>query len=323
MVLSFHSYITDLARIGLMLAAVLCSACSGDSGNPFDNPDLQPPIDTTLIPDADPQSFVGLHQKIFKPTCANSGCHDGNFEPDFRTLESTYNSLVYHPVIKNNAADTYDYRVKPGSLSESILWLRLNEDIDGISGIMPLSAAYDPESEWFQNKEVHLANISAWIAAGAKDMFGNAPSLGNVQPGIRGIYAEADGQPCNFAQRILVPQGTQQLMIYFALSDAETPANQLTNAKVRIAANQFDSFDTLSVAYDLQVLGTPVVRNDFFGNSADYYHRLSVSPALWSANQAVYMRVFVKDPLQADTTQIPQDASLMHIKKYFSWQYVQ
>jgi hypothetical protein len=28
-------------------------------------------------------------------TCANSGCHDGTFEPDFRTLEGSYNTLLF------------------------------------------------------------------------------------------------------------------------------------------------------------------------------------------------------------------------------------
>ncbi|MBK7268515.1 MAG: hypothetical protein IPI07_03030, partial [Flavobacteriales bacterium] len=32
-----------------------------------------------------------------------SGCHDGTFEPEFRTIASAYNSLVYHPVIANDA----------------------------------------------------------------------------------------------------------------------------------------------------------------------------------------------------------------------------
>ena len=318
---AFHRF-RALLGLALVLLSVCISACSENTDNPFDDSNLDPPIDTTLIPDADPQSFVGLHQKIFKPTCANSGCHDGTFEPDFRTMESTYNSLVYYPVIKNNPNGDFEYRVKPGSLAESILWLRLNEDIDGMSGIMPLTASYDPESEWFQNKTTHLANISAWIAGGAKDMFGNAPASGNQQPGIKGIYAEADGQPCDFGQRLLVPSGTQQLNVYFALTDAETPATQLTNGKVRLGIDQFDTFDTISTTLDLQVIGTPLTKPDLFGNSAQFHHRVSIDAQEWTGGQAVYMRVFVKDPMQADTTQIPQDASLMHIRRYFSWQFV-
>ncbi|MFT6028126.1 MAG: hypothetical protein ACI8P5_002409, partial [Bacteroidia bacterium] len=177
----------------LVIVIFAVAGCTPDVENPFDDPDNFPPEDTTGIENIDPASFVGLHQNIFKPTCANSGCHDGTFEPDFRTIESSYNTLVYHNIVKNNPAGTYQYRVKPESLSESIMWLRLNEDIDGISGIMPLDAFYDPESEWTANKAEHLGNISTWIMNGALDMFGNAPGGNDQQPGIAGIYAEADG----------------------------------------------------------------------------------------------------------------------------------
>jgi len=195
----------------LLLLALAVSSCTKDQNNPFDDPDNLPPEDTTGIDNIDPTSLVGLHQNIFKPTCANSGCHDGTFEPDFRTIESSYNTLVYHPIIKNNPAGTYEYRVKPGSLTESIIWLRLNEDIDGISGIMPLDAFYDPESEWNENKAEHLANLSAWIMGGALDMFGNEPGTNNQQPGIAGVYAEADGTPVPPGDHLKIPLGTQQV----------------------------------------------------------------------------------------------------------------
>lgn len=56
--------------------------------------------------------------------------------------------------------------------------------------------------------------------------------------------------------------------------------------------------------------------------AGEYRHRVTFSPTQYPALQAVYMRVFIRDPLLPDTTQISQDASLMHIKRYFSWQVV-
>ena len=61
----------------------------GDTSN---NGKVDKPIDATTI--------VGLHRDVFLPTCANSGCHDGLFEPDFRTIESSYNSLVIDQILK-------------------------------------------------------------------------------------------------------------------------------------------------------------------------------------------------------------------------------
>ena len=301
--------------------AVLVSACTKDPKNPFDDPDNHPPVDTTDIENIDPTSFVGLHQNIFKPTCANSGCHDGTFEPDFRTIESSYNTLVLHPIIKNNPAGTYEVRVKPGSLSESIIWLRLNEDIDGISGIMPLDAFYDPESEWNQNKSEHLSNISSWIMGGALDMFGNAPGSNNRPPGIAGIYAEADGNPCVIDDRIAVPTGSQNVSVWFALSDYETPISSLEYNKVKMSG-RIDFNDTTITTYDLQLLGSPETHMSFLNDPVDFQHKLSFDASGFPTDSTFYMRVYVKDPLQSDTTSIPQDGSQFYIKKKFSWHFV-
>lgn len=305
----------------ILLSAILFSSCTEADKNPFDSPNNLPPEDSTAIAQLDPTSFAGLHQQVFKPTCANSGCHDGSFEPDFRTIESAYNTLVLHPVIKNNPSQTYQYRVKPGSLSESVLWLRLNEDIDGMSGIMPLDAFYDPESAWNAEKATHLSNISTWILNGAKDMFGNPAITHNQQPGVYGIYAEADGNPCNVSDRIDVPQNAQQVTVYFAIKDAESPVSELAHSKVKISGH-IDFADTTATQYDLTLLGSPNTYMDFQNNPTDFQHKFSFSPANFAADSIYYMRVFIKDPLQTDTTQIPQNGSQLYIKKYFSWKLV-
>lgn len=305
----------------LLALVVGLASCTKDEKNPFDDPANLPPEDTTNIEGIDPKSFVGLHQNIFKPTCANSGCHDGTFEPDFRTIESAYNTLVLHPIVKNNPSATYEYRVKPSSLSESIIWLRLNEDIDGISGIMPLDAFYDPESEWNANKTEHLANISDWITNGAKDMFGNEPGSNNQQPGIAGIYAEADGNPCAITDRINVPMGSQNVSVWFAVKDLESPSSALEYNKVRMSGI-LNFVDTAATEYNLELLGSPETHMGFQNTAQDFQHKFNFAANTFMPDSIYYMRVFVKDPLQADTTQIPQDGSQLYIKKSFSWRFV-
>ena len=128
----------------ILLVILVCftfTTCKKDGSiNPYNNSNLGPPSTNDTNYFADPTAFAALHNNIFIPTCANSGCHDGTFEPDFRTIESSYNTLVYHPVIKNNTTNPYQFRVDPGNSDKSVLYKRLIEDIDGISGIMPLSA---------------------------------------------------------------------------------------------------------------------------------------------------------------------------------------
>ena len=305
----------------LFLFLLSISSCTKDGENPFDDPNNLPPEDTTQIADIDPTSFVGLHQNIFKPTCANSGCHDGSFEPDFRTIESAYNTLVLHPLIKNNPSESYTYRVKPGSLSESVLWLRLNEDIDGISGIMPLDAFYDPESAWNAEKAEHLSNISDWILNGAKDMFGNEPGANNQQPGIYGVYAESDGIPCSITDRINVSINAQQVSVFFAVKDLESPLTDLQYSKVKMSG-KIDFADTTATEYDLELLANPITQIGFQNNPTEFQYTFSFPTASFVPDSMYYMRVFLKDPMQTDTTQIPQDGSQLYIKKYFSWKFV-
>ncbi|MGB1317764.1 MAG: hypothetical protein ACPG5W_06140, partial [Flavobacteriales bacterium] len=232
----------------------------------------------------------------------------------------SYNTLVFHDVVKNNPAGTYEYRVKPESLSESIMWLRLNEDIDGISGIMPLDAFYDPESEWNANKAEHLGNISTWIMNGALDMFGNAPGGNNQQPGIAGIYAEADGNACDLTGRINVPVGSQNVSVWFALSDLETQASNLEYNKVEMSG-LIGFEDTASTWYDLQILSSPETHPSFLNEPVSYQHKFDFNTGTFEPDSIYYLRVYVKDPLQPDTTNIPQDGSQFYIKKQFSWRF--
>jgi hypothetical protein len=157
-------YVFALAGILLLVS------CQKDSiDNPYDQIQQQEEEEETAS--LDPTSIAGLHANIFKKTCSNSGCHDGTFEPDFRTIESTYNTLVNHPIIKNDPQASFSYRVVPGDVSASQLIARLEYDIDGNSGTMPL--AIEPDSDWPEKKAEYIQNIKDWIAKGAPDAFDN------------------------------------------------------------------------------------------------------------------------------------------------------
>ncbi len=167
-----RNYIPLVGITMLILAVFLHTACHKENVNPYDElEEEQNNIDSTVM--LDPSSFGALHAYIFKPTCANSGCHDGNFEPDFRTIESSYNTLVNHPIIKNDPQGSYQLRVVPGNPDASVLMARLTFDIDGNSGVMPL--VIEPDSDWEQTSETHIQNVRKWIQDGAKDVFGNSP----------------------------------------------------------------------------------------------------------------------------------------------------
>ena len=155
----------QFALFVVITLAIAAWSCGNEFINPYDQIE-ELPADSTDVADLDPTSLVGLHAVIFRPTCANSGCHDGTFEPDFRTVNSTYNTLVGHSIIKNDPQNSFAHRVVPGDPDASQLLARLTYDIDGNSGIMPL--ATEPGSDYPENREEYIERIRAWIANGAQ-----------------------------------------------------------------------------------------------------------------------------------------------------------
>jgi len=302
----------------ILLLSILLGACGtqGPPPNPFD-PFNNDTTVTEVPVEVDPNSIVGLQFNIFTPTCANSGCHDGTFEPDFRSIESSYNTMVNHPIIKNNPAGDYNTRVKPGDADRSILWVRLLEDIDGQSGIMPL--ALEPDSDWEQKKDEYLDNIKQWINDGAKDMFGNPPLNGNLQPAMRGVAAYANG---NLLQRnsgdgyVSVPPGVSSIDIWVALYDDNTTVDKLEHNKVKFAAslNDFDN----ALEKDLTI-ESPITEIGYFGEPVQYFHKVSLDVTSYGAGERVFMRVYVKDPALSNITEIPGSGSNTYIKEYFSF----
>ena len=123
----------------LFAIAMVIFSCEKTPDNPYDNVNYD--TDTTTTATADPNTIVGLHRNVFFPRCAKSGCHDGTFEPDYRTVMSTYSTLVYQPVIKSNAdahnlfltdnrvGVTYEYRIQELAPSGSSLIIRGNLDV--------------------------------------------------------------------------------------------------------------------------------------------------------------------------------------------------
>lgn len=149
----------------LLLALISCG--NEQPPNPFDIGTGEP-VDTANL-----TGFAALHEKFLEPRCANPACHDGTFEPDFRTVEGSYNTLVYHPVVKNDANGTFEYRVVPGDVNQSWLINRLMTANDTL-GRMPL---YAEPLTWDEVKE-----FSDWILAGAPDARGNLPVEPNEVP---------------------------------------------------------------------------------------------------------------------------------------------
>ena len=305
-----------MKKILLYIFLIFCFSCEEEI-NPFEfDNSSNNNSDTTYF--TDPTSFAALHNNIFSTTCANSGCHDGTFEPDFRTIESSYNSLVYQPPIKNDINNSFDYRVEPGNSLQSVLYHRLIVDIDGISGIMPLES----EDDWNNNRDEYIQNIKDWIDQGAKDMFGNDPLLPNDIPLGRGMVVFNTGQNTNPFSRdasgcVLISNTLTSVDVWFSVIDDVIQANNLSYNKVKKSTNLFNFNDIYEE--NLEVYNTPVNQLGYYSSSTneDYYHKYTLDLTSYNIGDIIYLKIYVKDDVNP-VTEIPNNGSPFTFLRYFS-----
>lgn len=306
----------------LLFLSLLYGACSEPDSplNPFLVLEETNPTHTDSLSQVEypADHFVSLHYRIFKPTCATSGCHDGNFEPDFRTLESSYNTLVYHPLIKNDLRGNFQFRVWPGKPDESVLYHRLTEDIDGQSGLMPLV----PNDDWVENETEYIERIRTWIENGAPDMFGNLPEVPDLPPTVVGLVGilPSGQEPLKREGgngEILVPLGTRQLELLFSITAENIDPSKLTSIKIRLSPDRNDFFTVEGKAVTL--LGSPLQHDGFLGERVTYYHRVSLEIGDLQLGDKQYIRLYIQVPGESFPIEIPSDGSVDYVKEQFSF----
>jgi hypothetical protein len=127
-------------------------------------------------------TFFHLYKTIFSTRCAVPTCHDGSFEPDFRTPVSAYETLVYHPVIKNNDHKDFRYRVVPYDTLHSVLHERItNCCFVNKNDRMPFTIG-----ETLSTDEIGM--ITNWITDGAKDFDGKIQNQLYTVPFVENDY---------------------------------------------------------------------------------------------------------------------------------------
>ena len=301
--------------IAIALLVLAFAACKKEE-NPFEQLEHSSPNPPS---EALPQdNFAWLHQRIFRPVCANSGCHDGTFEPEFRSVGSAYNSLVYAPVIANDPGNSFTYRVLPGNVQMSFLHERLTAFVPNTSGVMPLET---DGPDWPQNEQLYLNAIASWIQNGAPNMFGQPPSLGNLEPQVTGFLVLPSGNTSNpyprgddeGVQPIEVPATNVDL--WFALSDDETPVAELAYNKVKVATSVlgFATVPELSLTTGASLNGP-----EFSGNNATFTHKASIDLASYASGAQLFVRVYVDDGDHSEPTEVPNDGTGSPMVDYFT-----
>lgn len=276
-------------------------SCEKTPDNPYDSVNYD--TDTTTSASADPNSIVGLHRNIFFPRCSKSGCHDGTFEPDYRTVQSTYSTLVYQPAIKTtvDSVSFFHLRVRPYYPDSSQLIERLTT----------LTSDYMP-SNGNRLSSTDIDHIRTWISNGARDANGNVPVAPNLPPVITGIgaadqttlqplLARLGGLPYN---PLLVSPG-QNIYIVVDASDDST-------AKADLTVNQ------LKLSYSQDDFSTATTVNAFFFPVGGYWVA-PISADNFTPNDTVFFRYYVNDGDHVQPTEFPRDDYPFYYKYYCSF----
>ena len=290
--------------------------------NPYDDIDYPtPPAPTDTL---DPNGIVSIHRDILHPRCAVPGCHDGNFEPDFRTVQSSASTTVYARIVKNNTDSTFSFRVIPFDTAQSVLHERItNCCFANINDRMPQDNIGVPlESEY-------VSRIENWILGGAKNMFGQVADYPNQAPQVA-YFAAVDtfelteviaaanaGFPLSAAgNRIdgvyynpFVIQANQNFAMLIAVEDDSTALSSLQINKLKFSSDE-DDFSPSAPGYYEQTA-------QFFavGDFEIWYVELNAS--IFDPEEVVYMRYYVSDG--EGQTEMPRTDMVFQIKTFWSF----
>lgn len=277
-----------------------------DPVNPYPAASSSQPVTN----EPDPNSIAGLHKNIFSPRCAVPGCHDGTFEPDFRTVQSSYSSLVFMQVNKTTVDSVryFNYRVWPGDTARSFIVERLTTST---SDYMPSNGTRLQEDE--------INHVRNWIMSGAKDNAGNIAVKPNLPPNVIGYVALTPSFVRLDTNRVnqvvfnpfIVSANSIFYMPFLALDTADgttatDPAN-FTAVKVKFSTSQ-DQF-----------AGATTINANWFTPIPYNTWQVSVNTSLWPAGTTVYFRIFLNDGFQPFDVEFPRNASPVYYKTYYAF----
>jgi len=310
-------YLTVLFFITFLMS---CNKDDDSPTNPFDSVDYSDGVNS--VDTLDPNGIVSIHRDIILPKCSTPGCHDGTFEPDFRTVMSSYSTLVYHPIIKNDPDTQFTFRVVPFDTTMSVLQKRLNwKTFANTNDRMP----QDNIGTGLPKED--LDRISNWILNGAPDPDGNVAILPNQEPKITSLWIIEGASDVNtiWSNPINRLSSTENrvgnawygssildtamwLFIIPGVEDDSTAIEELVDMELRF------SYDKDDFSNPLKTL-TPVLTY----NKDNWYFNFKLDNT-FNTETVVYTKLYVNDGDHIDNTHYPRLDSHEGIK--LNWSFI-
>ena len=283
--------------------------------NPYDSVDYSE--DTTTYDTLDENSIQGIHQDIFQPKCGTPGCHDGSFEPNFTSVMSSYSSLVYHDVTKNDASNSFLYRVVPGNAAKSVLYERItNCCFANTNDRMPQDNIGVPLPD------EDIARIKAWIDGGAKDINGNTIAEPDKAPtyqfayciidsGFPNVYttpvlSQTSNRVGGIAYESMLVDTNMGVVVVPDLSDDKTELKDLVNGRLLLSYDKDDFSSPIATLTAKWLIG------------ADFWY-CTFNTAGIPEGTVVYMRYYVNDGKHASDSEMPYNGSQDWLKLFWSF----
>lgn len=285
--------------------------------NPYD--DIHRDDTTSYGIPLDSLTITYVHKKVLSTRCALPGCHDGHFEPDYRTPQSSFSTLVYASIIKNNTAATFKYRVIPFDTTNSVLYERItNCCFVTQNDRMPQDDIGVP----LPDSSINL--IASWIMHGARDMFGNVAKLPNKEPTINYFVAfdtisllppfafptlryDTVRMDNIYYNPFIVPLNKGKFYFAVNVTDDSTADGSMLVNKLKISTDA----DNFSSAW--QYTGTYVS----YGGLSVWLTTIPASSL--PANDTLYMRYYVNDGNHANNTEFPRTEMVAPYKTFWSF----
>ncbi len=285
-----------------LLVAAACKREEPFPKNPYDDVDYGNGNGNNYVPDAD--GIVGIYENILRQKCSLPGCHDGHFEPDFRSIQTAWSTLVYHDVTKNTADSAYTFRVMPRDTGASMLWYRVTRGNAQLQQ-MPATGNYLTSEE--------LGHVRNWILGGARDMFGNLPILPNNEPRILGLVAFNQ----TFTTQLDVTNNRMDSVPYNPFYVApNTPFNVVMLVEDDSTAVSQLQVNRLKLSYDKNDFSSATSVNAYFLAQGFNVWVCAMNSGNYTVGDTVFMRYYVNDGDQPQNTEFPRDDSEDPYKTY-------
>ena len=285
---------------------ILVASCSKDQPvrvNPYSTVDYS--VNNPTTTPVDSTSILGIHKNILITKCSKPGCHDGTFEPDFRTVQSSYSTLVYQPVKKStvDSVNFFTTRVIPYDTLHSFIHERLTTTT---TDYMPSNAVrLEP---W------EIQNINKWIMNGAKIPDGSIPPVPDRMPTIIGFaafdsaLARLDTNRGGVGYNPFMLNGNSTVNIYLSCSDDSTPIQNFSHHKMLCSYNK-DNFSAATTFNGTYIFLPPNYQLWMFSFNTNQF----------TTSVPVYMRFYVNDGHQISDVEVPTDISSFYVKGYYSF----